>query len=47
MPRNAIEIDHVDQVLSPKEIARQLGSREWRDSNIAKRTLKVLWSSLE
>jgi two-component system CheB/CheR fusion protein len=45
MPRNAIEIDHVDCVLSPTEIAEQLGSREWCDSQIEKSPLRVLWSS--
>ncbi|HEX7478536.1 MAG TPA: chemotaxis protein CheB [Polyangiales bacterium] len=46
MPRNAIEIDHVDHVLSPKAIAQRLGSSEWRDSYIAKSPFKVLWSSV-
>lgn len=45
MPRNAIEIDHVDCVLSPTEIAQQLGSRAWCDSHIEKHPLSVLWSS--
>lgn len=45
MPRNAIEIDHVDCVLSPKEIAEQLGSSEWCDSHFTKSPLRVLWSS--
>jgi two-component system CheB/CheR fusion protein len=45
MPRNAIEIDHVDCVLSPTEIAKQLSSREWCDSHIEKHPLRVLWSS--
>lgn len=43
MPINAIEIDHVDHVLSPKEIAKKLGSIEWRASYIASNPLKVLW----
>ncbi len=43
MPINAIEIDHVDHVLSPKEIAVRLGSRAWCQSNIKKGPLKVLW----
>lgn len=45
MPINAIEIDHVDHVLSPKEIALKLGSVEWRNSYITKNPLKVLWMS--
>ena len=44
MPTNAIEIDHVDCVLSPKEIAQQLGSRQWCDAQIVKKPLRVLWS---
>jgi two-component system CheB/CheR fusion protein len=43
MPDNAIEIDHVDLILSPSEIARKLGSPAWREANIAKNPLKVLW----
>jgi two-component system CheB/CheR fusion protein len=43
MPDNAIEIDHVDLILSPREIARKLGSPAWREANIAKNPLKVLW----
>jgi len=43
MPISAIEIDHVDYVLSPKEIAHKLGSRKWCESNIAKNPLKILW----
>lgn len=46
MPRNAIEIDHVDCVLSPKEIALQLSSSDWRSAHIAKGSLKVLWSAV-
>ncbi len=45
MPINAIEIDHVDHILSPKEIAVKLGSGEWRKSYITQNTLKVLWLS--
>lgn len=45
MPTNAIEIDHVDHILSPEEIADRLGSREWCDSQIGKNRLKVLWVS--
>jgi len=43
MPIAAIEIDHVDYVLSPKEIAQKLGSRKWCESQIAKSPLEVLW----
>jgi two-component system CheB/CheR fusion protein len=43
MPIAAIEIDHVDFTLSPKEIALKLGSREWCKSYIAKSPLKILW----
>jgi two-component system CheB/CheR fusion protein len=43
MPINAIQIDHVDHVLSPEDIAHKLASMSWRDSNIRKTPLKVLW----
>ena len=43
MPINAIQIDHVDHILSPEDIAHQLSSMSWRDSNIKKEPLKVLW----
>ncbi|MDZ4661053.1 MAG: chemotaxis protein CheB [Pseudomonadota bacterium] len=43
MPIAAIEIDHVDFVLSPKEIALKLGSRKWCESHIAKNPLKIIW----
>lgn len=43
MPIYAIEIDHVDHILSPKEIALKLGSNEWCASNIAKNPFKVVW----
>ena len=43
MPINAIQIDHVDHILSPEDIAHQLASMSWRDSNIKKTPLKVLW----
>lgn len=43
MPINAINIDHVDYILSPKEIAQQLASISWCDKNILKTPLKVLW----
>ena len=42
MPLNAIEIDHVDYILSPQEIARKLASMS-RSSNTVKTPLKVLW----
>jgi two-component system CheB/CheR fusion protein len=41
MPIAAIKIDHVDYVLSPKEIALKLGSKEWCEANITKRPLKI------
>ncbi len=43
MPINAIEIDHVDHVLSPKEIAVKLGSIAWRQSYITRDPLKIMW----
>jgi len=43
MPINAIEIDHVDHILSPKEIADKLGCIAWRKSYISKNSLKILW----
>jgi two-component system CheB/CheR fusion protein len=43
MPISAIEIDHVDFTLSPKEIALKLSSKEWCASNIAKSPLRILW----
>ena len=45
MPIKAIEIDHVDHILSPKEIAHQLGSIAWRTSYIGMTPLKILWMS--
>ena len=45
MPINAIVIDHVDRVLSPKEIALELGSIAWCKSNITRNPLKVPWMS--
>ncbi len=41
MPIAAIEIDHVDYILSPKEIAKKLGSKQWCESQMAKRPLKI------
>ena len=43
MPLNAIQIDHVDLILKPEDIAHQLASIAWCDSNIKKTPLKVLW----
>jgi len=43
MPINAIKIDHVEHILSPKEIADKLGSIAWRNSYIKKKPLKILW----
>ncbi|HXH75362.1 MAG TPA: chemotaxis protein CheB [Bacteriovoracaceae bacterium] len=42
MPITAIKIDHVDYVLSPKEIAEKSGSKEWCKTNIAKSSLNIL-----
>ena len=44
MPTNAIQIDHVDHILTPVDIAHQLASMSWCDSNIKETPLKVLWS---
>jgi two-component system CheB/CheR fusion protein len=41
MPTAAIEIDHVDYILSPKEIAAKLASLKWCESNIQNRPLKL------
>jgi two-component system CheB/CheR fusion protein len=43
MPINAIQIDHVDHVLSPEDIAHKLASMSLRDSNRRRPPLKVLW----
>jgi two-component system CheB/CheR fusion protein len=43
MPISAIEIDHVDFTLSPKDIALKLGSKEWCASHISKSPLNILW----
>ena len=43
MPIHAIQIDHVDYILSPEEIAQKLASISWTDSNLRKTPLKVLW----
>ena len=43
MPISAIEIDHVDYILSPQDIAHKLASMGRSDSNIVKTPLKVLW----
>ena len=42
MPINAIEIDHVDYILSPQDIARKLASMS-KSSDAEKTPLKVLW----
>jgi two-component system CheB/CheR fusion protein len=44
MPINAIEIDHVDYILSPQDIARKLASMS-RYSKTKKTPLKILWMS--
>ena len=43
MPINAIQIDHVDHILTPEDIAHKLASMAWCDSNIKNTPLKVLW----
>ena len=43
MPIQAIQIDHVNYVLSPEEIAKKLGAMTRQDSNAVKPPLKVLW----
>jgi two-component system CheB/CheR fusion protein len=43
MPSNAIEIDHIDYVCSPKDIAAALGSEIWRASRFKKNGLKIVW----
>jgi len=43
MPISAIKIDHVDYVLSPKEIAQNLGSKKWCESHITKNPLNIFW----
>ena len=43
MPANAIQIDHVDHVLSPEDIAHKLASISWREANIKVTPLKVFW----
>jgi two-component system CheB/CheR fusion protein len=43
MPISAIKIDHVDYILSPKEIALNLGSKEWCESHIARSPLNIFW----
>lgn len=43
MPINAIQIDHVDDILTPEDIARKLASMAWCDSNVKKKPLKVFW----
>jgi two-component system, chemotaxis family, CheB/CheR fusion protein len=45
MPINAIQIDHVDHILSPEDIAQQLASISWCDSSIKNTPLKVIWST--
>lgn len=42
MPISAIEIDHVEYILSPKEIAEKLSSLSWCNSNFKKSPLSIL-----
>lgn len=43
MPIKAIQIDHVDYILSPEAIARELAALSSRDSKVEQPPLKVLW----
>jgi two-component system, chemotaxis family, CheB/CheR fusion protein len=43
MPINAIQIDHVDHILFPEDIAHKLASMSSSDSSSRKTPLKVLW----
>jgi two-component system CheB/CheR fusion protein len=43
MPINAIQIDHVDYILSPEDIAHKLAAMSSRGSNTKKTPLHVLW----
>ena len=42
MPNNAIEIDHVDHILSPEDIAHKLASIS-KSSDSLKTPLKIIW----
>ena len=43
MPLNAIQVDHVDYILSPQDIAKKLAAMSRHESDIVKTPLKVLW----
>lgn len=43
MPIHAIQIDHVDYILSPQDIAHKLAEMSKSDSPIVKTPLKILW----
>ena len=43
MPLHAIQIDHVDYILSPQEIAEQLAVMSRHESEIVNTPLNVLW----
>ncbi len=43
MPIHAIDIDHIDYVLTPEAIAKKLASMAWCDANMREAPLKVLW----
>ena len=43
MPINAIEIDHIDYVLTPEDISHKLASIAWCDTSMKEAPLKVLW----
>lgn len=43
MPLNAIQVDHVDYILSPQDIAKQLAAMSQHEPDLVKTPLKVLW----
>ncbi len=43
MPISAIQVDHVDYILSPQDIAKKIGWLSGSSSDAAKKPLKVLW----
>lgn len=43
MPINAIQIDHVDHILTPEEIAHELAALSSSDAKVGSQPFKVLW----
>lgn len=43
MPIKAIEIDHVDHILSPQEIAHQLAAMSLSEATLGPTSLKLIW----